>query len=85
MICESLRRLQGIWSRILSDMVRIASYGACLLEKMFLRDVIVKSHQMVYFAGLSQPLLKVIENAFTRDLGGIIQLYMGYRLGVCGL
>ena len=41
---------------------------------------------MFFFAGLFQLLLKVIENVFTRDLGGILQLLcMGYRLGVCGL
>ena len=40
-----------------------------------------KSHQIVLLAGLLQPLLKVIENAFARDLGGIIQLCIGYRLG----
>ena len=46
----------------------------------------IKSHQMFFFAGLFQLLLKVIENVFTRDLGGILQLLcMGYRLGVCGL
>ena len=33
---------------------------------------------MVFFADFFQPLLKVIENAFARDLGGIIQLCMGY-------
>ena len=38
---ESLRRLRGVWSQILSDLVRIASYGACLVEKMFLRDIII--------------------------------------------
>ena len=45
----------------------------------------IKSDHMFFFAGLFQPLLEVIENAFARDLGGIIQLCMGYRLGVCGL
>ena len=40
-----------------------------------------KSHQIAFFAGFFQPLLKVIENIFARDLGGIIQLCMGYRLG----
>ena len=36
---------------------------------------------MISFGLLFQPVLKVIENAFARDLGGIIQQYMGYRLG----
>ena len=45
----------------------------------------IKSDQMIFFAGLFQPLLNVIENAFARDIGGIIQLCMGYRLGVCGV
>ena len=46
----------------------------------------ITSHQMFFFAGLSQLLLKVLENVFTRDLGGILQLLcIGYRLGVCGL
>ena len=40
---------------------------------------------MFFFAGLFQPLLKVIENAFARDLVGIILLCMGFRLGACGL
>ena len=44
----------------------------------------IKSDQMGFFAGLFQPLLKAIENAFARDLGGIIQLCMGYSLGGCG-
>ena len=39
---ESLRRLRAIWSQIWSDLIRIASYGASLLEKMFLRDIIIE-------------------------------------------
>ena len=31
---------------------------------------------MFFFAGLFQPLLTVIENAFARELGGIIQLWV---------
>ena len=41
----------------------------------------IKSDQLVIFCLLFQPILKVIENAFARGLGGIIQHYMGYRLG----
>ena len=45
----------------------------------------IKSDQNWFFFGLLfQPVLKVIENAFIRDLGGIIQRYMGYRLGYDG-
>ena len=39
---------------------------------------------MIFFGLLVQPVDKVIENAFARDLGGIIQRYMGYRLGYDG-
>ena len=35
---------------------------------------------MIFFGLLVQPVDKVIENAFARDLGGIIQRYMGCRL-----
>ena len=35
---------------------------------------------MISFGLLFQPVLKVIENAFARDLGGIIQHYMGCRM-----
>ena len=31
----------------------------------------IKSDQMIFFGLLFQPVLKVIENAFARDLGGI--------------
>ena len=34
---------------------------------------------MIFFGLLVQPVDKVIENAFARDLGGIIQQCMGYR------
>ena len=45
----------------------------------------IKSDQVLFFAGPFQPFLKAIENAFARDLGGIIPRCMGYRLGVYGL
>ena len=34
----SFRRFRGISSQILSDLIRITSYGACLVGKMFLPD-----------------------------------------------
>ena len=36
---------------------------------------------MVFSCLLFPPGLDVIENAFARDLGGIIQQYMRHRLG----
>ena len=42
---------------------------------------IIESHQMFFFGLPSQLVLKVIGNAFARDLGGIIQQHIGCRLG----
>ena len=54
--------------------------GSVWWKKCSLILSMIKSDQMFFF-GLIQPVLKVIENDFARDLGGIMQQYMGYRLG----
>ena len=84
----SFRRLRGIWSQIWWNLIRITSYGACLVEKMFF---LVDStddkiwpydfFRLPFSTVLFPPVEKVVENVFVRDLGGIIQRYMGYRLG----
>ena len=40
-----------------------------------------KSDQTFFFGLIFPPVDKVIGNTFARDLGGIVQPYMGYRLG----
>ena len=37
-IYVSFRRLRGISSQIISDLIRITSYRTCFVEKMFLLD-----------------------------------------------
>ena len=45
----SFRRLRGILSQILSDLIRITSYGICLVEKMFLDFIDDKIWPNVFF------------------------------------
>ena len=45
------------------------------------RYIFGKISRNVFFAVLFQPLLTVIENTIKRNLGGISQLCMGFRLG----
>ena len=40
-ILRILTEASGYLVPIISDLIRIASYGACLLEKKFLRDIII--------------------------------------------
>ena len=57
------------------------SYGACLVEKTFFDSTDDKIWPNFLFWQPFPPVDKVIENDFARDLEGIIQRYMGYRLG----
>ena len=81
---ESLPRLRGVWSQILSDLIRIASYGACLLEKMFLRDMIIgEIWPNVFFR---RPFSTTFNSDWKRFCTRTRRNYttVGYRLGVCG-
>ena len=50
------------------------SYGACLVEQMFLRDFItLKLHKMFFFCSLFWSTLKVIKLGFAQNPGGIMQ------------
>ena len=83
-----LWRLRGIWSQVLY--LLIADFDENEVHLMgpvwwifffFLILPMIKSDQMFLLASFFHRLMQVIENAFVRDLGCIIQRYMGYRLG----
>ena len=89
---ESLRRLRGIWSQILSDLVWIASYGACLVGKMFLRYIIIDKiwpngsfcrHFSTAFK--FKKWLKTLLHETSEALYDYVWVGVCYWLGVCRL
>ena len=55
--------------------------GAVWWKKRSVILSMIKSDRTFFYGLLFQPGLDVVEHAFARDLGGIIQPYLGYRLG----
>lgn len=56
----------------LSEWIRTASYGVCLVEKCpSVISLMIKSDKMYFFYVPCEPFHRVVGNAFGQDLGGI--------------